>query len=66
MCDVEDIKQRYVDAEQFVFDKKEIGEKKEHFPKLLKALKEMVWKNQIYYHSSMARSVFLKNLINSV
>ena len=42
MCEVSDIKNNYLDAEHFVFDKKDIAEKKEHFPKLLKALKEMV------------------------
>ena len=65
LIDINDIKQRFMNAESFVFSKKDIGEKKEHFPKLLLALKEMVWKNQIYYHSRMARSVFLTNLINS-
>ena len=42
MVDIKQIKAYYNDAERFVFDKKDIGEKKEHFPKLLNALKEMV------------------------
>lgn len=52
-------------TENFVFNKKDILEDWEFYPKLNQKLKEFVWKNQVFYKSQMARSLFLSNLLKT-
>ena len=52
-------------CENFVFNKADIMEEWEFYPKLNQKLKEFVWKNQVFYASQMARSLFLTNLLKN-